>query len=78
MDCLSTIGHGMTIHDIFRKKTLRQIIEGFVDDTSLFSNLIKTFLDRNDIELLTSRLQHDMLAWKELLASSGGKLELTK
>jgi hypothetical protein len=52
MDCLSTMGHGMTLHNIFGKRTLRQIIDGFVNDTSLFTNLLKTFLDRNDIELL--------------------------
>jgi hypothetical protein len=78
MDCLSTMGHGMTLYDVFGKRTLRQLIDGFVDDTSLFTDLIKTFLDRNDIALLKSRLQHDMIAWKELLEASGGKLELTK
>jgi hypothetical protein len=38
----------------------------------------KTFTDLNNIELLTSQLQHNMIAWKELLEASGGKLELTK
>lgn len=78
MDCLSKLGFGMTLNDVIGKRTLRQLIEGFVDDTSLFTNLLRTSIDRNDIELLTTRLQHDMIAWKELLEASGGKLELTK
>lgn len=72
------MGNGMTLTDVIGKRTLRQLIDRFVDDTSLFTNLLKTFIDLNDIELLTSRLQHDMITWKELLEASGGKLELTK
>jgi hypothetical protein len=68
----------MTFHDVIGNRTLRQLIDGFVDDTSLFSNLLRSSVDCNDIESLTSRLRHDMIAWKELLAASGGKLELTK
>jgi hypothetical protein len=54
------------------------LIDGFVDDTSLFTNLLNTIIESNDIEELTSQLRHDMIAWKELLEASGGKLELTK
>jgi hypothetical protein len=78
MDCLGNIGHGITMNDVLGKRTLRQLIDGFVDDTSLFANLLRSFIDCNDIESLTSRLRHDMIAWKELLEASGGKLELTK
>jgi hypothetical protein len=69
----------MTIKDVIGKRTLRQLIDGFVDDTTpLFTNLLNTIIESNDIEELTSRLRHDMNAWKELLEASGGKLELTK
>jgi hypothetical protein len=69
----------MTIKDVIGKRTLRQLIDGFVDDTTpLFTNLLNTIIESNDIEELTSRLRHDMIAWKELLEASGGKLELTK
>jgi hypothetical protein len=78
MDCLFQLGHGMTIKDVFGKQTLKQLIDGFVDDTSLFTNLLNTIIESNDIKELTSRLRHDMIAWKELLEASGGKLELTK
>jgi hypothetical protein len=78
MDCLGQLGHGMTMNDVIGKRTLRQLIDGFVDDTSLFTNLLKSFIDCNDVESLTTRLCQDMMAWKELLEASGGKLELTK
>jgi hypothetical protein len=78
MDCLYTLGNGMTVKDVLGKRTLRQLIDGFVDDTSLFTNLLNTIIESNDIKELTSRLQHDMIAWKELLEASGAKLELTK
>jgi hypothetical protein len=68
----------MTIKDVLGKRTLRQMIDGFVDDTSLFTNLLNSIVESNNIEELTSRLRHDMVAWKELLEASGGKLELTK
>jgi hypothetical protein len=78
MDCLKQLGNGMTMKDVKGKRTLRQLIEGFVDDTSLFTNLLQSFLDCNDIEQLTTRLCHDMVARKELLEASGGKLESKK
>jgi hypothetical protein len=78
MDCLSQTGHGMTLSDVLGTRTLRQLIEGFVDDTSLFINLLRPVLDCNDIHSVTTRLQYDMVAWIELLEASGGKLELTK
>jgi hypothetical protein len=78
MDCLYQIGYGMVMIDVFGDRTLRQLIDGFVDNTSLLTNLISTLLESNDVEHLTTRLRHDMNAWKELLKASGGKLELTK
>jgi hypothetical protein len=59
-------------------ETIQQWIDGFVDDTSLFVNLLDQDSDPNDIQLLHERLQHDMILWQVLLKSSGGKLELQK
>jgi hypothetical protein len=42
MDCLYTLGNGMTIKDVLGQRTLWQMIDGFVDDTSLFTNLLNT------------------------------------
>jgi hypothetical protein len=78
MDCLFKIGHGRTLNDVLGPRTLRQLIDGFVDATMLFANLLRSSIDCNDIAILTSRLGSDMIAWKELLEASGGKIELTK
>jgi hypothetical protein len=78
MDCLGQLGNGMTMNDVMGKRIVRQLIDGFVDDTSLFANLLRKFIDCNETEQLTTRLRHDMVAWKELLEASGGKLELPK
>jgi Reverse transcriptase (RNA-dependent DNA polymerase) len=77
MDCLSELGGGMVLNDV-TPETIQQWIDGFVDDTSLFVNLLDQECDPNDIKLLHERLQHDMILWKELLESSSGKLELQK
>jgi DNA mismatch repair ATPase MutS len=57
---------------------IQQWIDGFVDDTSLFSNLRGTGHNTNDIELLHQKLSQDLIAWKDLLEALGGKLELSK
>ena len=76
MDCLSELSGGMTMIDVINETTIQQWIDGFVDDTSLFSNILQ-YSDDNDIQQLIQQLQQDMMHWKELLESSGGKLELT-
>jgi hypothetical protein len=79
MNCLAELAGGMTMADAVNKnKNLLQWIDGFVDDTSLFTNLNSFSKNCNDIELLTTALKEDMIAWKELLEATGGKLELKK
>jgi hypothetical protein len=78
MDCLAQLGNGMTMKEILGDCTLRQWIDGFVDDTSLFTNLLGLVGDPNDVHLLTKKLRQDMMFWQELLEASGGKLELPK
>jgi hypothetical protein len=78
MNCLAQIAGGMTLKDVFGKYTIQQWIDGFVDDTSLFANLLRAVGDSNDTHSITLQLRADMIAWKELLEASGGKLELTK
>jgi hypothetical protein len=78
IDSLAQLGQGMTMKEILGDRTLRQWIDGFVDDTSLFINLLGLLGDPNDVVRLTEKLRQDMLFWKELLEASGGKLELPK
>lgn len=55
--------------------TVKQWIDGFVDDTSVFSN---KGLNNHNISELARQLQEDSEIWANLLAASGGKLELDK
>ena len=77
MDCLAEIGGDMTMTDMIDEKIIQQWIDGFVDDTSLFSNINPGTVD-DTISNLQKKLKHDMMKWKELLEASGGKLELSK
>jgi ribonuclease HI len=77
MDCLSALGGGMTMIDVQSEISIQQWIDGFVDDTSLFTNIIQ-YSDNDNITHLCTQLTHDMTTWNELLEASGGKLELSK
>jgi hypothetical protein len=78
MDCLAQIAGGMTLKDVFGNLTIQPWIDGFVDDTSLFANLLRIICNSNDIKKITAQLHLDMIAWKDLHETSGGKLALTK
>jgi hypothetical protein len=77
LDCLSDLGGDMTLQNVNNGFSIQQWIDGFVDDTSLFTNIIHDSDNHN-----TTRLCHpltlDMTIWNELLEASGGKLELSK
>jgi hypothetical protein len=59
-------------------RTLLQLIDGILDDTSPFIHLLGLLGDPNDIHLRTDNLRQDVLLWKQLLEASGDKLELQK
>jgi hypothetical protein len=67
MDCLAQLGNGMTMKEIIGDHSLRQWIDCFVNDTSLFKNLLGLLGDPNDVRLLTKKLRQDMPFWQELL-----------
>jgi ribonuclease HI len=76
MMILEKQGNGMEMHDILKDKGfITHFIEGFVDDTSLFTN---TGLMEQDIQQLKNKLREDATWWAGLLAATGGKLELSK
>jgi NADPH-dependent 7-cyano-7-deazaguanine reductase QueF-like protein len=63
MDCPAELAGGMTMLDaIKRNKTLKQRIDGFMDDTSLFSNISNNRQNCNDIKLLTAAFKNDLHA----------------
>jgi hypothetical protein len=77
MDCLAELGGGVVMKDV-TPGTIQQWIEGFVDDSSLFSNLPRDNKNPNDVKLLHEKLRRDMILWRDLLEASGGKLALEK
>jgi hypothetical protein len=75
MDCLSNEAIGLSIQDVNKLQIICQWIEGFVDDTALFSSLKP---QEDNLNQLVASLKHDAQAWVDLLAATGGKLELSK
>jgi hypothetical protein len=70
MKIIKSEGQRMTTIDVQDyENILRDIIEGFVDDTSIFTNDIT-----NDLLLLMKKLQEDGNKWNELLQASRGLL----
>jgi hypothetical protein len=75
MDILQNSATGMTIMNIDNKEKVQQWIEGFVDDTSIFTNT--TFISQC-VKTMATTLEADGTEWAGLVAASGGKLELQK
>jgi hypothetical protein len=65
MDCLAELGGGVVMKDV-TPTMIQQWIDGFVDDTSLFSNLLRDSGNPNNIHLLHEKLRR-MILWRELL-----------
>lgn len=75
MDCLAAKANGMQAFDVTSSISNQQWIDGFVDDTSIFTN---NTANNSSIDDLRKRLSSDATAWASLLEASGGKLELSK
>lgn len=75
MDCLTSAAIGLSIQDVNKLTIIKQWIEGFVDDTSLFTSLEP---HESNLCKLVANLNHDTQLWAELLEATGGKLELSK
>jgi hypothetical protein len=67
----------MSMENVERKtrNQIQQRIDGFVDDTSLFTNL--QWGNTNILEL-RRKAQHAAQLWEGLLSTTGSKLELQK
>ena len=76
MRCLDRNTSGMAMVPIQKDgQILMSSIDGFVDDTSLFTNIP---FHQTDMHEAMRHLQVATENWAELLAASGGKLELSK
>ena len=76
MQSLEQQTSGMTISPIgVHDQPIETIIDGFVDNISIFVNL--PFHDTNQATIF-KKLQNATERWLELISASGGKLELQK
>jgi hypothetical protein len=76
MDLLENNSRDMTIEDVQKQaKVNKQIFEGFVDDTSTFTNLE---YGRENLYELLALATKDGQTWEGFLNSTGGELELLK
>jgi hypothetical protein len=74
MQILTRNSFGMTMLDVKKyKEEICQIIEGYVNDTPIFTND-----NGENIATIIEKLESDGTWWAGLLNSSGGGLELTK
>jgi hypothetical protein len=62
MDCLAELGGGVVMKDV-TPIMIQQWIDGFLDNTSLFSNLPRDSTNFNNIQLLHEKLRRDMILW---------------
>jgi hypothetical protein len=77
MTIYQDLAAGMQITNADVTEKLQEWIDGYVDDTSIFTNIDET----NEIptaQSIAQQLQSDASIWERLLSATGGKLELTK
>jgi hypothetical protein len=67
---------GATFQDPITLEEIKRIMDGFVDNMSLWATLHKD--EDRDTKKLVEKLQHASQWWEKLLHASGGKLELEK
>jgi hypothetical protein len=76
MDLLQQNAQGIKMYHIdLTKQCIQQWIQGFVDDTSIFSNLE---YDNTNTSDLLQQVQSDTQIWTNFLRITGGELELPK
>jgi Reverse transcriptase (RNA-dependent DNA polymerase) len=76
MDCLQKEANGMNMRDMVNiSNDVMSWIEGFVDDTSIFTNIDYY---NSDLKTLKTKLSEDGNRWSKLLWATGGKLEASK
>jgi hypothetical protein len=78
MDCFEDVAKGMPMTNVAQTEKITQWIDGYVDDTSIFTSIQEKSGERIDPAILAMQLQQNTQKWEILLAATGGKLELLK
>ena len=77
MTIYQDLAAGMQITNADLTEKLQEWINGYVDDTSIFTNIDETH-EIPTAKSIAQQLQSDASIWERLLSATGGKLELTK
>ena len=86
MDIMKNSCNGITFIDPRLRMESNRIMDGFVDDTTVWANQFRehaqssstTKFKEYDPKILAQALQKEAQTWERLLHSTGGELELTK
>jgi hypothetical protein len=68
----------MPMTNIIQTEKITQWIDGYVDDTFIFTSIQEKKGKTIDPAILAKQLQQNTQEWEILLAATGGKLELSK
>ena len=77
MTLYQELATGMQMSNSAITEMIQQWIDGYVDNTSIFTSIDKIDGIPNSMTL-AEQLQKDARVWERLLSATGGKLELTK
>jgi hypothetical protein len=77
MTIYQELASGMHITHADIKEKLQEWIIGYVDDTSIFTNINET-MEAPSATTIAQQLQNDASIWERLLSATRGKLELSK
>ena len=79
MDCMDDNAPGLTVTDPFQHEDIRQVMTGFVDDTTHWINNFHHDLKHTpNLPTLLEQMTKTATWWEQLLHVSGGNLELSK
>ena len=77
MSIYQDLAAGMHMTNANLTEKLQEWIDGYVDDTSIFTNIDETH-EIPTAKSIAKQLQSDASIWERLLSATGGKVELTK
>ena len=69
---------GISFCDLQGKTTVSSIMDGFVDDTTIWANSFIESFTADQTEIIAQDLKQSAQWWEQLLTATGGKLELPK
>jgi hypothetical protein len=76
MDCFEDVASGMSMTNVEQTEKITQWIDGYVNDTLIFTSIQEKAGNPIDPTILAMQLQQNTQEWEILLAATGAKLQL--